>query len=156
MENPINLERENVFNVYDQIATNFSHTRFRPWEAVVSFLNTLPSGSFVIDLGSGNGKYFKSIIGDFELKNYALGIDTSFELLKLSNEKMTKFGGVDMPWLSDQESENREDLNHFGNVNASIAQLPIRSCSIDGALMIAVMHHISTICKKKKYLYIFL
>ena len=51
------LEQEHVHNVYNKIAHNFSHTRYKPWPRVVDFLGSFPSGSLVLDVGCGNGKY---------------------------------------------------------------------------------------------------
>lgn len=43
--------------VYDVIASHFSSTRFAVWPKVRAFLERLPSGSVVADVGCGNGKY---------------------------------------------------------------------------------------------------
>jgi hypothetical protein len=51
------LEQEHVHNVYDAIARTFSDSRYRPWPHVAEFLHTFSSGSFVLDIGCGNGKY---------------------------------------------------------------------------------------------------
>ncbi len=51
------LEQEHVHNVYNEIAHTFSDSRYRPWPHVAEFLHTFSSGSFVLDIGCGNGKY---------------------------------------------------------------------------------------------------
>jgi alkylated DNA repair protein alkB family protein 8 len=51
------LEEEHVHRVYNDIAHNFSDTRHKPWPGVVDFLRSFPSGSLVLDIGCGNGKY---------------------------------------------------------------------------------------------------
>jgi alkylated DNA repair protein alkB family protein 8 len=51
------LEQEHVHKVYNDIAHHFSNTRYKPWPRVVDFLRTFPSGSLVLDVGCGNGKY---------------------------------------------------------------------------------------------------
>ena len=51
------LEEEHVHKVYNKIAHTFSDSRYRPWPNVAKFLQTLSSGSFVLDVGCGNGKY---------------------------------------------------------------------------------------------------
>jgi hypothetical protein len=43
--------------VYDIIAGHFSSTRFAVWPKVRAFLESLPPGSVVADVGCGNGKY---------------------------------------------------------------------------------------------------
>jgi ubiquinone/menaquinone biosynthesis C-methylase UbiE len=51
------LEEEYVHQVYNEIAHTFSDSRYRPWPHVAEFLRTFTSGSFVLDIGCGNGKY---------------------------------------------------------------------------------------------------
>jgi len=43
--------------VYETIASHFSSTRHSPWPRVVNFINQIPVGSLVADIGCGNGKY---------------------------------------------------------------------------------------------------
>ena len=47
----------NFLQVYDQIADHFSSTRHSAWPRVKRFLDAIPVGSLVLDLGCGNGKY---------------------------------------------------------------------------------------------------
>lgn len=54
------LEQEHVHRVYNEIAHNFSDTRHKPWPRVVDFLNTFQSGSLILDIGCGNGKYMNT------------------------------------------------------------------------------------------------
>ena len=51
------LEQEHVVNVYDTIAVHWDKTRHSPWPRVQQFLEALPTGSLVADVGCGNGKY---------------------------------------------------------------------------------------------------
>ncbi len=51
------LEQEHVHKVYNEIAHTFSDSRYRPWPRVAEFLRTFSSGSSVLDIGCGNGKY---------------------------------------------------------------------------------------------------
>lgn len=50
-------ESEHVHEVYEQIASHFSATRYKPWPIVERFLKELPDGSVGLDVGCGNGKY---------------------------------------------------------------------------------------------------
>ena len=43
--------------MYSAFAQHFHETRYKPWPGVVSFLQSLPSASRILDLGCGNGKY---------------------------------------------------------------------------------------------------
>jgi hypothetical protein len=56
---PTELETEHVHKVYDSIAPHFSHTRHHPWPLVTEFLQALPPGALVADVGCGNGKYLR-------------------------------------------------------------------------------------------------
>ena len=51
------LEQEHVHKVYNKIAHNFSDTRYKPWPRVVDFIRSFASGSLILDVGCGNGKY---------------------------------------------------------------------------------------------------
>lgn len=46
-----------MHNVYDAIASHFSDTRRNPWPLVAEFLQRLPAGALVADVGGGNGKH---------------------------------------------------------------------------------------------------
>lgn len=54
------LEQEHVHKIYNEIAHNFSDTRHKPWARVVDFLRTFSSGSLILDVGCGNGKYMNT------------------------------------------------------------------------------------------------
>ena len=45
------LEKKFVYEVYEKIAPHFSHTRYKAWPQIESFLKNLPDGSFVADIG---------------------------------------------------------------------------------------------------------
>lgn len=51
------MEKQHVYEVYEKIAPHFSNTRYKPWPKIAKFLNDLPAGSIVADVGCGNGKY---------------------------------------------------------------------------------------------------
>lgn len=57
-DNARKLEDNLVHEVYERIAPHFNETRHTPWPQVKEFLLSLPSGSIVLDVGCGNGKYF--------------------------------------------------------------------------------------------------
>jgi ubiquinone/menaquinone biosynthesis C-methylase UbiE len=50
------FENTYVKNVYTNIASNFSHTRYMVWEDTRDFLDSLDKESHVLDAGCGNGK----------------------------------------------------------------------------------------------------
>ena len=55
--NELQYEEQHVHQVYEQIASHFSETRYKPWPIVERFLKALPQGSIGLDVGCGNGKY---------------------------------------------------------------------------------------------------
>lgn len=52
----VQVEREHVHQVYDEIALHFSATRYKPWPVIEKFVNNLKDASVGIDVGCGNGK----------------------------------------------------------------------------------------------------
>ncbi|CAL6000974.1 Methyltransferase [Hexamita inflata] len=59
IDDPQNFEDQYVHKVYESISDHFSSTRQVPWPLIQVFLRNLPTGSFVLDDGCGNGKYLK-------------------------------------------------------------------------------------------------
>ncbi|KAJ9504391.1 tRNA methyltransferase, has a role in tRNA modification [Exophiala xenobiotica] len=53
----LEYESKHVHQVYEEIATHFSATRYKPWPVVDEFLRGLPTGAVGLDVGCGNGKY---------------------------------------------------------------------------------------------------
>ncbi|CAF1313600.1 unnamed protein product [Adineta ricciae] len=90
-------------------------TRHKPWPRVVDFLRLFPSGSLILDVGCGNGKYM-NIRDDFMM----IGCDRSEGLLKICRDR-----GYQV-FLSD------------------CMKIPVPTNMFDGAICIAVLHHIST------------
>ncbi|UYV77551.1 ALKBH8 [Cordylochernes scorpioides] len=111
------LEKTYVHKVYEDIASHFSETRHSPWPQVAQFLQSLPTGSVVLDAGCGNGKYLAAY-GTSHL--VMTGCDTSIGLLHICRNK-----GQDV-------------------VVADTTALPHRSGSVDACISIAVLHHLAT------------
>ncbi|EEC51757.1 predicted protein, partial [Phaeodactylum tricornutum CCAP 1055/1] len=66
-------ERDHVHAVYNAVATQWHHTRGRRgvlWPGATQFLQQLPPGSVVADVGCGDGKYFPAI---WEAGSYVIG-----------------------------------------------------------------------------------
>ena len=80
-----NMEKQHVYEVYEKIAPNFSNTRNKPWPKVVEFLNSLPDGSIVADVGCGNGKYL-GVNKNLQM----VGTDRSFNLIQICAERSNK------------------------------------------------------------------
>jgi tRNA (uracil-5-)-methyltransferase TRM9 len=109
------FEEEHVHGVYNVISSHFSHTRYKPWPQVVAFLESLDDGSWVADVGCGNGKY----IGVNPRLIYA-GSDRSIGLAECCRT-------------------NGHEVCVADNL-----RLPYRAGSFDAAISIAVVHHLSS------------
>ena len=75
------VETDHVYKVYDSIAVHWNHTRGRRkvhWHRVKDFLEALPAGSLVADIGSGDGKYF-----NVNPDAIVIGCDRSLKLLEV-------------------------------------------------------------------------
>uniref|UniRef100_A0A2Z5U609 tRNA (carboxymethyluridine(34)-5-O)-methyltransferase n=1 Tax=Reticulitermes speratus TaxID=60591 RepID=A0A2Z5U609_9NEOP len=109
------LESLHVHEVYEEIASHFSDTRHKPWPNVLSFVQSLPFGSILVDVGCGNCKYFGNNMGLFEI-----GCDHSVGLAKVCHDR------------------------GFEVFNCNCLSLPLKSEIADGCLSIAVIHHLAT------------
>jgi alkylated DNA repair protein alkB family protein 8 len=113
------IEEEHVVKVYDAIAIHWNHTRGKRkvyWNLVKEFIEGLPAGSLLADVGSGDGKYF-----GVNPNIFTVGCDRSLQLLEVSKE-------------SNQET-----------FCCDAVLLPFVSNTFDAAICIAVLHHIATI-----------
>lgn len=114
LNNPDLLETNYVHKTYDQIAEHFSSTRYKCWPKVEQFLQSLPSGSLVLDVGCGNGRFMcanPSLI--------FIGTDRSINLLNICHQK---------------------SLETFMD-NCLQLDKTLRCDSFDAIISIAVIHH---------------
>lgn len=109
-------EQQHVHDVYEQIASHFSSTRYKPWPIIERFLKSLPAGSIGLDIGCGNGKYL-AVNPDI----FIVGSDRSHNLAKIATKHQP-----------------------HAVVVADILDLPHQLGSFDFAISIAVVHHLST------------
>ncbi|KAF2366719.1 Methyltransferase type 11 [Trinorchestia longiramus] len=109
------LETQHVQAVYDNIALHFSDTRHKPWPNVRQFIESLAAGSWLLDIGCGNGKY--------------LGLNTSLVQVGCDNS---------MRLLSITQDRGHE------TVLCSCLALPFRDASYDAVICIAVLHHLAS------------
>ncbi len=75
-----NLETNNVYKVYEEIACHFNVTRINKWDWIDKFLNNYEN-KFVLDLGCGNGRnmYYNDI--------KFLGIDNCDKFVAICKDK---------------------------------------------------------------------
>ncbi|PMD26538.1 S-adenosyl-L-methionine-dependent methyltransferase [Hyaloscypha hepaticicola] len=113
---PERYEEQHVHEVYEQIASHFSSTRYKPWPIVESFLQSLSPGSVGLDVGCGNGKYL-TVSQDV----FIIGSDRSSNLVKIAAKH-----------------------EPHSAVVADMLTLPHQVGRFDFAISIAVVHHLST------------
>ena len=102
-----------IKTVYDNIASDFSRTRYKVWNGVANYLDTIPSGSMGGDIGCGNGK---NMIYRNDL-NY-MGMDISSEMVKICKDR------------------------GYDTIEGDITNIPFGTDSMDYTMSIAVIHHI--------------
>jgi alkylated DNA repair protein alkB family protein 8 len=130
-----NLEDSNVNSVYNAIAPHFSATRFAIWPAVRKFIENIPSGGIVADVGCGNGKYF-AVRKDL----FTAGSDRSIGLANVAARRLSPAG---LPVAE----HPRADV-----IVADGLELPYRSSSCDAVLCIAVVHHMASVKRRISFL----
>lgn len=112
------VETECVGDVYNKIASAFSDSRLKPWDWIISFLSSLPSGSSILDIGCGNGRNMVQIGSDHILK--FKGIDSCSKFVEIANKR-----GKDV-------------------IIGDMCKIPIESEQYDAIISIASLHHLST------------
>lgn len=112
------VELDHVFRVYDDIAVHWNHTRGKRkvhWHRVKTFLEALPPGSMLADIGSGDGKYFGLNPGVV-----CIGCDRSWQLLQVSKQP------------------------NFETFCCDVVALPLQSNAFDATICVAVLHHLAS------------
>lgn len=118
----IEVEKNYVQDTYDSIATEFSGTRYKKWPKVKAFLEGLPRGSLLLDVGCGNGKYLDNS------STINLGCDISHGLLSICRSR------------------------GFEVLNCDMMKLPFKESTFDAVICIAALHHIVTMQRRQNCL----
>ncbi|TRM61876.1 S-adenosyl-L-methionine-dependent methyltransferase [Schizophyllum amplum] len=121
---PQTFEDEHVHGVYDEIASHFSSTRYKPWPVIASFLSSLPAGAVGLDSGTGNGKYLPLPLERPSGSVWTIGLDRSRNLLAIAR------GAGEGPLREVVWGDALQDC--------------WRSCAFDYAISIATIHHLAT------------
>lgn len=108
-------------DVYNKIAHHFDDTRYRMWPCVKNFMDTIPDGKTVVDLGCGNGK---NMINHTKL-NF-IGIDNCEEFIKIVNNKFA------------ERIKNNEIKSMIGDLR----KIPLDDNIADYLICIAAFHHL--------------
>ena len=116
IEDITRYEETHVHQVYQDIASHFSSTRYKPWPIVERFLKDRAPGSIGVDIGCGNGKYL-AVNPDI----FIVASDRSVNLVKIASQHQPHSSLV------------ADGLN-----------LPHPLGFFDFAISIAVVHHLST------------
>lgn len=152
------IERRHVQQVYDDIATHFSATRYKAWPRVRAFIESLPRYATVVDVGCGNGKYF-SCAQNFmaAISNapddganeegqtgpayrFVAGVDFSERLLRLALNQLDHEASETSPSSSRSlGTRGRTEL-----LLADARRTAFRNGAFDAAISIAVVHHFAT------------
>jgi site-specific DNA-methyltransferase (adenine-specific) len=117
----MSIEDEHVKKVYNEISSEFDDTRYRPWSCVEKFLDNVPEGSIIGDIGCGNGK---NMLYRNDCDNY--GCDFSEKLVEICKNK------------------------NLNVIEGDILDIPFEDNSFDYTICIAVIHHLSTVEKRRK------
>jgi ubiquinone/menaquinone biosynthesis C-methylase UbiE len=113
-----------VAATYDRIADHFAETRAHPWPEVVSFLDG-KTGAVGLDLGCANGRHAERLA---ERTDRVLGIDVSRELLSAARERARERGYAEQ----------------LATVAGDAAGIPLSSDSVDLAVYVATLHHLTS------------
>ncbi|KAG6032443.1 hypothetical protein E4U40_006200 [Claviceps sp. LM458 group G5] len=140
-------EDTHVHAVYEAIAPHFSATRHSPWPFVKSFLLAQSPASIGLDIGCGNGKYLA-----VNPALHILASDRSPSLVALAKQQ---HGAREH---KKDKSKNTTDDTPSGSTNAATAaalltadslSLPFRPHSADFIICIAVIHHFSSVERRR-------
>ncbi|KAG5964739.1 hypothetical protein E4U58_003084 [Claviceps cyperi] len=138
-------EDTHVHAVYEAIAPHFSATRHSPWPFVKSFLLAQSPASIGLDIGCGNGKYLA-----VNPALHILASDRSPSLVALAKQQHGAKEHKDQP-------QNTTDDTPSVSTNAATAalltadslSLPFRPHSADFIICIAVIHHFSSVERRR-------
>lgn len=124
MKNPSQFEQEYVHKVYQKIASDFSRSRRKVWDKVSDFLNSLPQTGNFIEVGAGNGNNLHYLL-KIRPKMIITAVEPCPNLAQFINKQIT-------------------------TVLADNLKLPFQNNSFDFVLSVAVIHHFSTLERRKQ------
>jgi ubiquinone/menaquinone biosynthesis C-methylase UbiE len=115
------MNDSNIKKTYDTISTHFSKTRYNIWNCVKLFLDKVEKNTIIGDIGCGNGK---NMLYRKDCNN--IGCDLSNNLVNICIQK------------------------NLNVVLGNILNIPYKNNIFDYTICIAVIHHLSSINKRKQ------
>jgi SAM-dependent methyltransferase len=114
----MDFEIENVKNIYENIALEFSDKRLNKWSWIDSFIFEFSKDSNILDLGCGSGR-------NMEYKDYNfIGVDNCINFINIAKSK------------------------NLNVILSDITNLPFKNNTFDGIIAIASFHHLYTINRR--------
>jgi tRNA (uracil-5-)-methyltransferase TRM9 len=117
--------KADVRSTYDKIAESYAAARTQPWPEVLDFINEVPAGDLVLDVGCGHGRHSRPLA---LTGHRVVGIDLSRRLLSIGKKSTTK----------------SREFQTIEWIAAEATALPFPDGIFDEALSIAVLHHLPT------------
>lgn len=137
------IEADYVHKVYEDIADQFSHTRYQQWPRVRIFiqenLKKLTQGGIIVDCGCGNGKYSTAIRP--EKKDFWFGNDYSMNLLS-AGRRLTS--GQKLPFKTPLFVQQGLTMKPVEMGRMDLQKLALRDKIADLTISIAVIHHFAS------------
>ncbi|KAG0437309.1 putative methyltransferase [Dictyocoela muelleri] len=128
-----------VEKFYNTNSLSFSSTRYKPWPKVQSFLEKYNS-ALILDIGCGNGR--NMMIYKENANNKICVLDKKYK----NNNNMEK--SVNPLAIGCDRSLNLLKLGP-GSIRCDAAALPFKTNSFDILLSISVIHHLTTLKRRK-------
>ena len=118
---PDEYENKYVHSIYSKIAKEFNYTRYRVWESVRKFLDSIPDHANICEIGAGNGKNYT-----YKPSLKWTAVEPVKELCDICRMK-----GINV-------------------IQGNNLDLPIEDSKFDFCLSVAVIHHLSTYKRRLK------
>jgi ubiquinone/menaquinone biosynthesis C-methylase UbiE len=74
------FENTHVKTIYENIANNFSDKRYNSWDWIDNFIDSNLIGSYILDIGCGNGRNMKNLNYNF------YGVDNCSNFIELAKQ----------------------------------------------------------------------
>ncbi|WNY24279.1 hypothetical protein MmiHf6_16090 [Methanimicrococcus hongohii] len=110
--------------------TEYEHLKWGGLSELLWIQNRLKDGSFLLDAGSGEGRYLR----DFCFKFPCIGIDISKNALMRSVESIAT--------AAEKKSKTKSDFSFPDHIVSNTVELPFLENVFDGILCLGVMQHL--------------